>query len=407
MKILLINKFFYRRGGSEAYFFALKKILERNGHEVVEFSMADEKNLLSKYSEYFVENIDFREPSGGLISDLKKAGRFIFSLSAQKKLAALIKATKPDIAHLHNFSHQLTSSILPVLNKYNIPIVQTLHDYQLICPNYKLFCQGKICEQCRGDNFYEAVINKCVNDSYRDSFISAVEQYLANYLNKKYIDVFISPSRFLLNKVKNWSRENLSLNLVYLSNFIDLSFWQGSEEIGDYIVYCGRLNDEKGVKSLIQAVNNLPEVNLKVIGDGPLKSELENIAGENIEFIGYKNQEEIKNLVGKAKFVVVPSVWPENNPIIVLETMALGKPVVATNLGGLPELIDDGQGGLICRPDDINDLSEKIKKLYFDLDKIKQFGAYNRQKAIAEYSADKHYRQLIGIYESLVKPKNN
>lgn len=407
MKILLINKFFYRRGGSEAYFFALKKLLEDKGHEIIEFSMADEKNLPSKYSEYFIDNIDFSELSTGLISDLKKAGRFIFSLSAQRKLEALVKATSPDIAHLHNFSHQLTSSILLVLNKYNIPVAQTLHDYQLICPNYKLFCKGQVCEKCRGDNFYQAVVNKCVRGSYWASLLSVVEQYLANYLNKKYINVFIATSRFLFNQVKGWSRENNNLNLVYLPNFIDLSFWQEREvEISDYMVYLGRLTEEKGVRTLILAVNKLPKVKLKIIGDGPLKSELARIAALNIEFLGYKNPTEIKNLVGQAKFMIIPAIWPENNPISVLEAMALGKPIMATDLGGLPELVDEGKGGWLYRPGDVDNLSEKIKLLYFDLDKIKQFGAYNRAKTAKEYNAAKHYRQLISIYEALIKQKS-
>ena len=205
MKVLLVNKFFYSRGGSEKVFFDTAKLLAQAGNEVVFFSMKDEKNRPSEEAEFFVDKIDFGKREG-LFVDLKKAGHYIYSTEAKKKLEELLDKEKPDIAHLHNISHQITPSILSVLKKYKIPVVQTLHDYQLICPNYHLFTHGQACERCKKVRYYNAFFYKCLRNSYAASFLGMLEltaQRLFGFY-KEQIDLFITPSAFLKDKLRAW-----------------------------------------------------------------------------------------------------------------------------------------------------------------------------------------------------------
>ena len=203
MKILQINKFFYIRGGSERVFFDTIRILEEQEHDVINFSMKDEKNFPSKYSDFFIENVDFTKKRG-IVEDFPKAMHFLYSWEAKRKLEKLILQEKPDIAHLHNFTHQLTVSVLSVLEKYNIPVVQTLHDYQMICPNARMFTHGKICERCKSVRFYNVVPNKCVQYSYGPSVLSCLDLYLQRVfgLYKERISSFIAPSKFMVKKTK-------------------------------------------------------------------------------------------------------------------------------------------------------------------------------------------------------------
>src|SRR4030042_2879925 len=193
MKILMINKFFYRKGGSEAYMFDLMNLLKNNGHEIIEFSMKDEKNEPSEFADYFINHISFNKREG-LWRDLKKALHLLYSFEAKKKLKSLIKKEKPDIAHLHNFNFQLTPSILAVLKKHNIPVIWTMHDYHLICPNYKLFTQGTVCERCKVNKFYNCFKYKCIKNNSAMSFLAMLEMYLHKLILKSYdkIDLFIS-----------------------------------------------------------------------------------------------------------------------------------------------------------------------------------------------------------------------
>ena len=196
MKILMVNKFYYIKGGSETYYFSLKNLLEKNGHEVIDFSMEDEKNFESKYSKFFVNNVDYNKEQS-IFSKMKEAKKIIYSTEAKKKLELLIKETKPDIAHLHIFQHQLSLSILDVLKKYNIPIVYTAHDLKMICPNYKMLTHGEICERCKDGKYYNCLKYKCLKDSMAKSGVAMMEAYI-NKCRKAYdkIDYIISPSKF-------------------------------------------------------------------------------------------------------------------------------------------------------------------------------------------------------------------
>ena len=169
MKILMVNKFFYIKGGSETYYFSLKRKLEEEGHQVIDFSMKDEKNFESPYSDFFVDNVDYSGNSS-LSAKLKMAANIIYSKEAKEKFESLVLKEKPDIVHLHIFQHQISPSILDVCKEYNIPTVYTAHDLKMICLNYKMMHHGRICEDCRDGHFYHCAFNKCVKDSFSKSF---------------------------------------------------------------------------------------------------------------------------------------------------------------------------------------------------------------------------------------------
>ncbi len=404
MKILQINKFFYIKGGSDTYFFSLSDLLSQNGHEVAFFSMKDPKNRSSSFSEYFVDNIDFSKREG--LKEFKKAAHSFYSLEAKRKLEKLIKKYRPDIAHLHNIAHHLSPSILSVLKKHNIPIVQTLHDYQLICPNYKLYTEGEVCERCKKYKYFETVIHKCLQDAYLPSAFEALEMYFHKSLQiyENMIDYYVSPSEFLAEKLVAWGHDKRKIAVI--NNFINSKNFKPNFKNGNYILYFGRLAEEKGLKILVQAMKEANDINLKIAGEGPLKPKLEKYARENklsnIEFLGFKNQEELSGLISDSAFTVMPSVWYENYPYGILESFAFGKPVVASDLGGISELIIKGKTGFSCRPGEPGDLAQKIKKLYSDKDLILKMGKAARKFVEENNSPETHYKQIIALYNNLL-----
>lgn len=406
MKILMINKFFYRKGGSEAYMFDLIDLLKKNGHEVMEFSMTDKDNQDSKYKDFFIKNIDFSKREG-FFKDLIKAGHLLYSFEARKKLQALIDKEKPDTAHLHNFSFQLTPSILSVLKKNNIPIIWTMHDYKLICPNYRLFTQGKICERCKKYKYHNAFRYKCIKNESAMSFLAMLEMYLHKIILRSYdlIDLYVSPSKFLADKVMSWGINSEKVKHIY--NFINLANFSVNPKIGHGLIYFGRLSEEKGLLILLEAMRELPEINLTLVGDGPQKEEIENYIKEqglvNVKLVGYKRGQELYNLIKQSRLIVAPSIWYENNPISILEAFALGKPVIGADLGGIPELVKDGYTGFLFKNRQSADLIGKIKNNYFNTELIQKMSQNCRQFIFDNCQGSVHLKQIEAVYKNLIK----
>jgi len=405
MKILMINKFFYRRGGSEAYMFDLIDLLKKEGQQIIEFSMQDEKNLPSKFADYFVKNINFSKREGWL-KDLKKAFHLLYSYEAKKKLETLIKKEKPDIAHLHNFNFQITPAILSVLKKHKIPVIWTMHDYHLICPNYRLFTQGKVCERCKINKFYNCYKYKCIKNSRTMSFLAMLEMYLHKILLRSYekIDLFISPSKFLAAKVQAWGIRPEKIKQLY--NFVNLEEFKLADEIGEDLIYFGRLAEEKGLLFLLEAMKDLKDINLKLVGDGLQKIEIKNFIAannlSNVKLLGHKSGQELYNLIKNSRMVVLPSIWYENNPLVILEAFALAKPVIGSNLGGIPELIETAKTGFIFQAGNENELKSIIKDNYSRIELIQNMGINGRKYVELNCSPKAHYQQLLQIYQSLI-----
>lgn len=402
MKVLNVNKFYYMRGGSEAYYFALMNLLEENKIEVIPFSMKDKRNFNSKYENYFVENIDYSNMN--FKKKVINSAKIIYSLEAYKKIDALISDTKPDIAHLHIFQHQLSTSIIHALKKYSIPIVNTIHDLKIICPNYKMLNSNGICEACKGKNYKMCFKNSCVKGSKTNSLVSTIEAYSDKLLKSyEYVDKFICPSRFYRDKFIEFGIPEDKV--IYLPNFIDLEKYNPNYKAEDYFIYIGRLSEEKGIKTLIESMCNVKNSRLYIVGTGPMEAEFKQYANDlnlnNIKFLGFKTGKELQDIVQNSKFVVVPSEWYENCPMTVIESMAYGKAVIGSNIGGIPELIDDGRSGLIFNTFDKDDLSDKINYLLENESEAVTMGVNARHTAEKLYDKNTHFERLKEIYKKV------
>jgi len=412
MKILQINKFFFLKGGSERYFFDLSELLTNKGHQVIVWSTKHPQNFSFPSQELFASYNDFSEKES-LFKKLFKAKRIFWNKEAGKKLEKIIKIEKPDIAHLHNISTHFSPSIIFVLKKYNIPIVMTLHDYKLFCPNYKFFSNGEVCYDClKNKNYNSCLSKKCIKNSRIQSWGGYLEARFQNDFLKiaDKIDVFLSPSLFMKRKAIEWGIDKEKI--IHLPNFIEKDFGKGITALDKklpYFLYFGRLSHEKGVELLIESFSEikeqLPDWQLKIVGNGPERNKLENFAkGEKqIEFLGEKrgNSKELKQIIANANLIVIPSLWPENFPYSVLESFALSKPVIAAKNGGLTELIKDRQTGLLFKPGNKDDLKEKLIWSNDYKKELIQMGKMAKKEVLDKCNSEEHYSKLIKIYERI------
>ena len=400
MKILMVNKFYYIKGGSETYYFELKRLLESKGHTVIDFSMQDEKNFVSPYSNYFVENVDYNNKEG-IFSRIKAAADIIYSFESKRKFERLVNEVKPDCIHLHIFQHQISPSILDVIKKYHIPTIYTAHDLKMLCLNYKMMHHGKLCEQCRGGKYFYCVLNKCVKDSYLKSCVNVVEGYVHQWRHSyDAINVIITPSLFYK---KIFEKFGINCNrVIHIPNFIDFNKHEieFSEDRENYYLYYGRLSKEKGIMTLIKAVENL-NVQLKIAGTGPLEEDVRQYVADkkisNIMFLGFKTGKDLSNIVGNAKAIILPSEWYENGPYSAIEALQLGRPIIGADIGGIPELIDNN--GYLFKSRNIDSLKDAILKLE-KLDN-EQYGVFKDNSLNLferNYTKEKHYRLLKEAY---------
>lgn len=404
MKILAVNKFYYIKGGAESYFFSLNNLCIEKGHEIVPFSMKDEKNVKSQYEKYFIDNIDYSNMD--FKTKIKNTGKIIYSFEAKNKIGNLIKDTKPDIAHLHIFQHQMSPSIIHEIKKAGIPIVNTVHDLKVICPNYKMLNAKGICEKCKGHKYYNCVANACSKGSKLYSLVNMFEAYLHEFLKSySYVDKFICPSEFYRRKFIEFGIPENKVD--FIPNFVDVNEFEPCYSSEDYFIYVGRLSGEKGIKTLIKAMDKVKSSKLCIIGTGPIEKELkeqvESLNLKNVEFLGYKSGKDLENAIKNSRFTVIPSEWYENCPMSVIEAMAYGKPVIGSNLGGIPELIEDGSTGIIYKAGDDKELAEKINYMLSDAERCKNMGRAGRERAEKMYDKYVHYEKVEEVYKSLIK----
>lgn len=400
MRIIQVNKFNYLRGGSEKYFLEISRELREQGHEVALFSMKHPLNESSQWSKYFVSNVDFNKSS--FWQKLIIPARVLYSLSAKKKFTKLIKDFKPDLIHCHNIYHQISPSILVAAKKQGIPVVMHLHDYKLICPNYKLFTKDKICQRCRGGKYYKCFQYKCLNDSWARSLLASLEMYLHHKILKIYkknVDIFIAPSQFMKNACVHfgWPEEKITV----LRNFHNINNEDEKPKTNNkanYLLYFGRLSTEKGIDVLLRALTKNEE-ELKIAGTGPDEKRLRALSHslgleDRVAFLGFQDGLKLQALINEAKAIIVPSVWAENMPFSVIESLANSKIVIASHSGGLAELINN-KNGLLFKTGDSQDLVVKIAAL----NKLDTATMSEQAKTSVEYlRIDQHLKHLLAIY---------
>ena len=399
MRILLVNKFHYLRGGSEKYYFELAQLLKSKGHTVGFFSMKHEENITTGDAEYFVEEIDLNTGSK------LKALDVIYSQENKRLMAKALEEFKPDIVHINNFQRQLSASIIDAIKEKNIPIVMTTHDLNPICPASIMLYNGEVCDDCITKGYAQCIKKKCVKGSTLKSTLGVMEKkYYDFHKVFRKIDCIISPSEFNKNQLVNGK---LKYNeIVALHNFVNESE-RNEYVLGDYAFYLGRLSKEKGILNLIEAIGDIPNAKLLIAGDGPERERIEAYISEHkldgrITLLGYQNQDSIHKYITNSRFVVIPSICNENCPYSVLEAMEIGKPIVASRIGGIPELIVDGENGYLYKADDINELKEKLTLLLDDDEKVNSFAQKSRELYESYYSPDSYYNELIKIYNKVM-----
>lgn len=398
MKILMINKFLYPNGGSETYVFNLGKYLESIGHEVQYFGMEHEGRCVGNRVNAYTAEMDFH--NGSKFSKLLYPIKTIYSSEARKKIRLVLDDFQPDVCHLNNFNYQLTPSIILEIVKWRkqtgrkCRIVYTAHDYQLVCPNHMCLNPGtyEICEKCIGGHFSNCIKGKCIHGSTAKSIVGAAEAYFWKWKGiYKYIDVIICCSNFLKTKLDNY--QVLADKTVALHNFIE-KFEEKEIEKKDYVLYFGRYSQEKGIMTLIKVAELLPDIQFIFAGSGPLEDEIDKVS--NIKNVGFQTGKALENLIREAKFSVYPSEWYENCPFSVMESEMYGTPVLGADIGGIPELIDEGVDGELFRSGDVQDLKNKILKLCSDekiMEKCKQNLKSNKFNSLSDY-----IEKLLVIY---------
>lgn len=364
MKILIVNKFLYERGGAETYALAVGKMLSDKGHSVQYYGIADERNIVGNDCGIYADN---RDLTSGFFKNLKAPFEIISSRKNYKQMLILLNEFKPDVVHLNNIQYYLTPSIIEAVGRYRsesgnkAKLIYTTHDFQLICPNHGLL-DGNYnrCEDCIGGKYTNCVKKRCVKNSYLRSVLGMLDAY--HWKRSKaysYVDTYLCPSYFMKSKLDSETRFAGKTTVIH--NPIERPV-VSSRNKGEYIVYFGKLCKDKGTYTLIDAIKDLPSIKLMVAGYGPAEEDIAKLS--NVEFVGFKKGEELVNLISGALFSVYPSECNENCPYSVLESQIYGTPIIASRIGGIPELIDEGNTGLLFEPGDSIELHNLIEKLW-------------------------------------------
>ena len=413
MKILLVNKYFYRKGGAETYFFALAEGLKALGHEVAFFSMQHPDNEPSYWSKYFVSEKDYVGKIS-VFQQAKEAATLIYSFEAKRKFEALLEEFQPDIIHLNNVHRQLTLSILdaPYLKKHRVPVVYTAHDYILLCPAYTMVDgNGKVCDDCLDRRFIHAVQKTCVKGSKAKSGLAFLEAVFLKYHHSyDKIDKIIAPSEFMKKKLDEggYAGRTVAMQNFLTASQMDMACKVTNTDkfntVDPYFLFFGRLSKEKGILTLVEAFlqaaglkkgNGLPSPRgavkhgeaegsyaeescqgtlpsiwtLHIVGDGPERQTIETLiksagpeAENRIKLLGYKTGEDLQREVGNARFSVLCSEWRENMPYSGLESLAAQTPVIGANIGGIPELVVERETGFRFESGDLDSLTVALRR---------------------------------------------
>lgn len=410
MRILQINNCHYRRGGADIVYLNTIELLNKYNHKAIPFSSKNEKNIDSAFENYFISEINYF--GANFFKKIFLFIRFFFSVESKKKIEILIKKEKPEIAHIHLYKGDLTPSILLALKKYQIPTVITLHDLGFLCP-HNLMLDGKmnICTKCVKGSAFNCVVNKCNRDNIILSTVSALEFKFhktffpfENYFNK-----IIAVSKFGQN-IHNESGR-FKKPIAHLYNFYpQLTETIPDHSKGNYFLFFGRLSNEKGLNTLIDAwIKKDRNSILKIVGTGELYDDIFKKVRSNttIELVGFKSGEELNRIIAKSSFVIVPSECYENNPLTIIEAYANGKPVIGSNVGGIPEIIEDGKTGFLFKMKDVDSLSEKIHLAENTTDKeYKSLSVNARKFSENNFDEESHYTKLMGIYKETIENGN-
>ncbi|MGK9477429.1 glycosyltransferase family 4 protein [Melioribacter sp. OK-6-Me] len=397
MKILLCNKNYYHCGGVETLFLSTEKLLNDKGHTAIPFSLKSTVNYNSEYLQYFPSRPENR---------LLRALDSFYSFNSIYALKKVIDKFKPEIAHVHNINGGLTFSILPVLKGHKIPVVTTIHGFKYLCPVWEFYNRKKgVCEKCAGGKYYHCILNSCSNEGLTRSILLAVDSYFRDlFLNfRRYFNYFIFVSNFTRNKFLSLFPD-LEKKSEVLYNFTDEIENRITKTVRRDFLFIGRIEYNKGVDLLVEAFRRLNSFKLIIAGEGRLLDTLRLTSSKNVTFLGNLSRKEIKDAIKQSYFVVISSRTYENNPYAVIEAFAAGRPVIAPALGGIPEIVENGENGFLYLPNNIDSLVGSLKSAY-SLDEEKYLDMCSRALHTArnKFNRTLHYEKLINIYEKVLK----
>jgi glycosyltransferase involved in cell wall biosynthesis len=399
--LLSVNNYYYARGGAEVAFFRHNGMLRSEGWSVVPFAMNHERNEGGARNDEFVDEIEFGRASDGALAKVRKGVKAVYSLEARRKIARLIDRFTPDICHAHNIYHHISPSILGLIRGRGIPLVMTLHDLKIACPAYSMLTHDGICERCRDGRLYQVVTNRCMKQSVVLSSLVMIESYLhralGSYAN---VDLFLVPSRFYQQKLVEWGFD--AQRFEHVPNFIDATALTPQFAPGSRFVYFGRLSPEKGLPTLLAAAREA-RVGVDLVGTGPQEAELRALAADDdVRFLGFLSGDALHAAIGAARAVVVPSEWYENAPLTVLEAAALGKPLIVSDIGGLPELVTDGETGWIFTPGAAAELAARLRAVA-DMSnaELTAMGRTARARVAREFSPQRYLSDIRSVYARL------
>lgn len=408
MRILYCNKYNYPFSGTEVYLFEVMQLMRAHGHKTALFSMADPRGEPTEYDHHFAPKIDFKAPAPWP-QKIQKAAHAIYSWESRRKLRAMIREFRPDVAHVRAIYHHLSPSVLWELQAQNVPVLFHINDFKPLCPNYNLVSRGKTCEACKGGAFWHVLQSRCY-PGFGARLTLTGEAYFHRWLGtyQECVDLFLSPSRFARDK---FVEHGFDPGRFYVLPHFQAAYpWVDSKatETGP-ILYVGRLSAEKGIDDLLHAMRRVPEVRLTIAGEGPERSALQNLAAklelENVEFVGQVSAEQRDRLIAQSRFTVLPSHAYETFGKTILESYAEGRAVIATDLGSRRELVHQGETGLLYRCGDVNQLAHCIKKLVSQPQRAAEMGRAGWEVASKYYSPEHHYAELLHLYEHLAEKK--
>ncbi len=382
MKVLNVHNRHAGPGGMEVLFESITRLLRGKGDEVV-VVQRDNKDI------------------AGLSGKLKSFGSMIYSRQARREISKLIAEQQPDVMHVHNLYPQLSPSIIDAAQEAGVPVVMSVQDYKLTCPTAQHLRKGQICEKCLGGGEWWCALHNC-RGNIPMSAAYAVRNFTARVSRKVHsgVDAFLCCSQFVADQIIRGGYPADRVRVLF--NFADLPDPPAKQSPGDYIAYIGRISPEKGLDVLIESarLNGLP---VKIAGDPSPMPELQKNLPPGVEFLGSLSRDAIPAFLGNARMLCVPSVWYEAFGIVCAEAMAYRLPVVASKMGGLPEVVDHERTGLCVPPNDARALADATARIWDFPDLAASFGVAGRAKAMREYSPGVYYERLTRHYRSVIK----
>lgn len=410
MKIILVNYRYFISGGPERYYFNIKEILEKNGHDVIPFSVKSSRNFPNGYEKYFLDIVDdevyfaqAKKKTPKMI--LKSFTRMFYSFEAKNKMKQLIRDTQPDLVYIMQMHNKISPSIVDAAREMKVPVVHRISDFQYMCPN-ALFYNDRIgvCEDCLKGRRFSCVKYKCVLNSPVYSGIKMMAKWLHDTMKvHKRIDAFVVPSEFTLGKLNEYGIPMEKLN--HIPTFFNLKEINPKVEYKPFVLFVGRIEKQKGLMTLVKAFETLP-YELKIIGfsnDG-YEDELKSYLGkrDNIQFLGRKNFEEIVPYLKSCLCTTVPSEWYDNFPNVVLESYAYKKAVIATDFGSLQYMVEEGYTGLKFKYADLDDFRKKITYMFEHPEEAKVMGENGYKLIESKYSPETHYQSLMRVFDKVL-----